>query len=169
MISPEPNGGDSRNLLRHLDQWVLRERPDVVHFNCGIHDSKRSKRTGQLQVPRVEYAANLRRIVRLIRNLTDAKIVFATTTPILDGRASAALANADYELSDERITQYNDVARKVMEELGVPIDDLHGALADPDVRSKTMAPDGVHFTREGWELLGGTVARFIAEALPRRN
>jgi len=168
VISPQPNAGDSRNLLKNVDRWVVRERPDVVHFNCGIHDSKRNKRTGQLQVPRVEYAANLRRIVLLIRNLTDAKVVFATTTPILDDRAAAALKDADYELSDARIAQYNGVARKVMQELDVPIDDLNGVLADPDVRSRTTVSDGVHFTREGFELLGGTVARFIAERLPPR-
>ena len=38
VVSPKPNGGDSSNVLKHLQEWVIAEKPDVVHFNCGIHD-----------------------------------------------------------------------------------------------------------------------------------
>src|SRR5271167_2117354 len=43
VISPAENGGDSANVLAHLDEWVLRQKPNVVHLNCGLHDLKRSK------------------------------------------------------------------------------------------------------------------------------
>src|SRR3954453_889132 len=45
VIGAKANGGDSANLLKHLDEWAIRERPAVVHFNCGIHDTKKSKTT----------------------------------------------------------------------------------------------------------------------------
>ena len=40
--APEENGGDSRNVLAHLDQWVFVRQPDLVHVNCGLHDLKRA-------------------------------------------------------------------------------------------------------------------------------
>src|SRR5262245_20817742 len=33
VVSPTENGGDSASVLAHLDEWVLREKPDVVHLN----------------------------------------------------------------------------------------------------------------------------------------
>src|SRR4051794_18217960 len=35
VVSPKPNGGDSANVLKHIDEWAIREQPAVVHFNCG--------------------------------------------------------------------------------------------------------------------------------------
>ena len=28
VVSPKANGGDSTNVLKHLDEWVIREKPD---------------------------------------------------------------------------------------------------------------------------------------------
>jgi hypothetical protein len=33
VVSPPENGGDSANVLAHLDEWVVRQKPDVVHLN----------------------------------------------------------------------------------------------------------------------------------------
>lgn len=88
VVSPEANGGDSSNVLQHLDRRVIRERPAVVHFNCGIHDTKKFKATGRFQGPPEQYEANLRKIVERIRKETGAVVLFATTTPILDDRAA---------------------------------------------------------------------------------
>ena len=46
VVNPSANGGDSSNVLRHLDEWIIRERPAVVHINCGIHDTEKFKSTG---------------------------------------------------------------------------------------------------------------------------
>jgi len=37
---PPENSGDSVNVRRHLEEWVLSRRPTVVHLNCGLHDIK---------------------------------------------------------------------------------------------------------------------------------
>ena len=86
IVSPPENGGDSANVLAHLDEWVIRQKPDVVHWNCGLHDLKRSRTDGHHQVELDRYSENLRRIVARIRAGTDAALVFADTTPILDER-----------------------------------------------------------------------------------
>ena len=66
------------------------QKPDVVHLNCGLHDLKRSKNDGHHQVELDRYEENLRRIVARIREGTDAALVFADTTPILDDRHARA-------------------------------------------------------------------------------
>src|SRR5207248_6627895 len=79
VVSSPENGGDSGNVLAHLDDWVIREQPDVVHLNCGLHDLKRSKATGRHQVELDRYAENLRAIVARLRKETRAGLVFAST------------------------------------------------------------------------------------------
>ncbi len=123
VISPPENGGDSANVLAHLDEWVLRQKPDVVHLNCGLHDLKRSKADGHHQVELDRYAENLRRIVARIREGTDAALVFADTTPILDERH--AKRGADFDRTEADVRKYNAAAIAIMGELGVPVHDLH--------------------------------------------
>src|SRR3954451_17989784 len=62
VISSPDNGGDSANVLANLDEWVVRQKPDVVHLNCGLHDLKRAKQDGRHQVEIDGYIDNLRKI-----------------------------------------------------------------------------------------------------------
>ena len=170
VVSPKANGGDSSSVLKNLERWVIRERPAVVHFNCGIHDTKRFKATGKFQVSPEQYEANLRKIVEGIRKETDAVVLFATTTPILDDRAAAARKGRDYELLGSSVEQYNAIAKKVMKELSVPVNDLHAAMSKPDRPHTTetlIGTDGVHLTTPARELLGNRIAVFVGERLPQ--
>lgn len=166
IVSPKANGGDSTNTLKHLEAWAIREQPAVVHFNCGIHDTKKSKTTGEFQVSPTQYEANLRKIVDQIRHGTKARVLFATTTPILDERAARGRVKADFQLLEASVEQYNGIAKKVMQELKVPIVDLHGLLVDTGRPDKLIAHDGVHFTTEGREVLGKAVAASVQKHLP---
>lgn len=169
VISPAANGGDSANLLKHLDQWVIDQKPAVVHFNCGIHDTKKFRSTGEFQVPPEQYEANLRKIVERIRKQTGAVVLFATTTPILDDRAAEARRDRDYELLGASVQQYNAIARTVMQELDVPINDLHSVLSDSEPPSRVedmIGKDGVHLQPSARELLGKAVAAFVSLHLP---
>jgi lysophospholipase L1-like esterase len=166
IISPKENGGDSSNTLKHLDEWVIREQPAIVHFNCGIHDTKKTKTADKFQVPPDQYEANLRKIVERIRQETKATVLFATTTPILDERAAKSRTKAEYELLEASIEKYNTIAKQVMQDLKVPVDDLHSLLTDADKRAQLISGDGVHYTAEGREMLGKAVAQFIKKHLP---
>src|SRR5688572_30255294 len=88
IVESKANGGDSSNVLAKLKEWAINEQPDIVHFNCGIHDTKKDKQTGTFQTPPEKYEANLRKIVETLRKETKAKVIFATTTPIIDDRAA---------------------------------------------------------------------------------
>ena len=166
VVSHPANGGDSARELASLQQWAIREQPVVVHFNCGIHDVKKFKTTGQFQVPPEKYEANLRAIVERLRRETKATVLFALTTPLIDDRAAKQRSKADYELLDASAEQYNQIALKVMKELHVPVNDLRSALGGPDDWSRLMRDDGVHFTPEGSEKLGRAVAKFVSQHLP---
>lgn len=168
VVSPPANGGDSSNVLQRLEDWIVGEQPDVVHFNCGIHDTKFFVETKRFQVPPERYEANLREIVRQIRQRTDATVLFATTTPIIDDRARKARADRDYELRGEYVETYNTAARRVMRELGVPVNDLHGILqtAPPPLDTPALiGADGVHLTSAARSLVGQHVAAFIGRHL----
>lgn len=165
VIQAKANGGDSSNVLKHLGEWAVAHQPDIVHFNCGIHDTKRDKATGDFQVSPEQYEANLRAIVAMLRRETQATILFATTTPILDDRAAARRGNAAYELLDASTVEYNRIAVRVMQELEVPVDDLRAACGNEAEREQCISDDGVHFTPEGRERLGKTVTEFISQHL----
>lgn len=169
IVQSKANGGDSANVLARLTEWAVKEKPDVVHFNCGIHDIKKDKKTGQFQVPPKQYEANLRKIVEILRKETKATVIFATTTPILDDRAAKKRMNASYELLDASTVEYNRIAVRVMKELNVPVNDLRAACGEGEARGKLLSDDGVHFTTEGRTRLGNSVAEFVAGHLPAKQ
>jgi dienelactone hydrolase/lysophospholipase L1-like esterase len=166
VISPLENGGDSANVLSHLDEWVLRQKPDVVHLNCGLHDLRRSKTDGHHQVELARYAENLRRIVARIREGTDAALIFADTTPILDERH--ARRGAEFDRTEADVRRYNAAASAIMGELGVPVHDLHWVVEQG--RPETMlGPDGTHYTVAGSDRLAEAVADCVLRQLTIRR
>jgi lysophospholipase L1-like esterase len=169
VVGPKANGGDSGNVLKHLKEWAVAENPAVVHFNCGIHDTKKDKKTGRFQVPPDQYEANLRKIVATLRKETKAAVIFATTTPIIDDRAAKGRADAAYELLDASTVEYNRIAARVMKELDVPVNDLRAACGEGEDRGRLIGADGVHFTPEGRTRLGDAVAAFVSRHLPAKE
>jgi len=160
VVSPKPNGEDSGNVLRNLDEWVIKEKPDVVHINAGLHDLKLKDKS--YQVPLVEYERNLKTILARIQKETKAKIVFATTTPILDDLHAQRKVGFDRFEAD--VQKYNTAAVSVMKQAGVSINDLH-KLVESGGKEKLMQRDGTHYTQEGYETLAAAAADSILRSL----
>src|SRR5688572_14379048 len=114
VVSPTPNGEDSGNVLRNLDEWVIKEKPDVVHINAGLHDLKLKDRS--YQVPLVEYEKNLKTMLERIRKETKAKVIFATTTPIVD--ELHAQRKAGFDRFEADVQKYNIAALSIMKQAG---------------------------------------------------
>jgi lysophospholipase L1-like esterase len=165
IVSPKENGGDSSNVLKHLDEWVIKQKPAVVHLNCGLHDLKLSQKDKKHQVELDKYEANLREIVRRIKKETNAVLIFASTTPILDDRHAKRKANFDRFEAD--VKRYNEVANRVMKEAGVLVNDLHAVVIQGGME-KLLAADGTHYTKEGSERLAAAVADAILRHLNRK-
>lgn len=167
VISPAANGGDSGNVLKNLDRWLPQTPPKAILFNCGIHDTKKFRSTGQFQVSAEQYAENLRKVVARLRAAEGTTVLFATSTPIIDSRAARSRADRDYELLDASIQQYNEIARRIMQEMDVQILDLHAVLTES--KSPTLpeliGDDGVHLTPAGRDLVGQKVAEFVGQQL----
>jgi dienelactone hydrolase/lysophospholipase L1-like esterase len=166
VIAATENGGDSANLVAHVEEWVLKLQPDVVHLNCGLHDLRVDKASGRSQVPLAEYEANLRTIVARVRAATKAALVFATTTPIDDARHAARGAAFDRFQAD--VQRHNQVALAVMRELEVPVHDLHW-LVQHGGAGEHLAADGTHYTAEGCARLAAAVADCVARHLAIRR
>jgi lysophospholipase L1-like esterase len=165
---PPENGAHTTNLLVHLHLWVLNRqpRPDVVHINAGLHDLKTIWYGGQESIVPVEhYRRNVEILLRAIRERTTAKVIWATTTPVIFERAHAAHAPSnDFDRFDEYVVSYNIAATQVCKRLGVPVNDLYSAVATAG-KEQLLGEDGVHFTPAGQQLLGQAVAAKIREVL----
>jgi dienelactone hydrolase/lysophospholipase L1-like esterase len=166
VVSAQANGGDSANVLAHLDEWVLREKPDVVHFNCGLHDLKQDRKTGRYQVDVPSYESNLRRLVERLRMETSAALVFATTTPILDERHSRR--GASFDRREQDVRRYNQAALDVMRPASIVVHDLH-ALVEQSGPEKWLEADGTHYTAAGNEHLAEAVAECVLRQLAVRR
>ena len=163
------NCAGTTNGAAEVKRWLALEGGgwDVIHFNFGLHDLKRvdadtGKSSNNPQDPRQAepeaYERQLRAIVAELKK-TDARLIFATTTPVPAGRLSP-------HRDPEDAVRYNAIARKVMEENGVAVNDLH-AFALPRLK-EIQLPQNVHFTKDGSRLLGEEVARRIREVLDRK-
>jgi lysophospholipase L1-like esterase len=144
------NGGTSANGVFMVDSWLGKEKWDVIHFNFGLHDLKRLE-DGEPQVPIDAYRRYLRLFAKRLKQ-TGAKLIFATTTPVPEGKVSPPRRPMD-------VVAYNKVALEVMLENGIAVNDLYGfALPRLD---KIQLPVNVHFTNDGSEQLAGRVAEAI--------
>lgn len=152
------NAGTSGNGVFMMDNWLDAKlgKWNVIHFNFGLHDLKRMSDGGR-QVEPEQYERYLRLFVARLRK-TGAKLIWATTTPVPNGRVSPPRSPAD-------VPVYNAIAMKVMTESGIPINDLYTpALAHT---AEWQLPANVHYKPEGYEALAKQVAAAVTRQLAR--
>ncbi|MFO7870455.1 MAG: SGNH/GDSL hydrolase family protein [Kiritimatiellia bacterium] len=155
------NSGNSMLIREHLREWVLDFEPDIVHFNAGVHDLGWM---AEETVPRFTisaYVRNLRIIVDRLRKASDARLIFAATTPFLipvtKGIPKAKCRPARI------VERYNCAAAKLMQSRQVAIDDLYKAVMDAGLH-ECLGDDKLHMSEYGNEVLAEAVAECI-----RRN
>jgi len=152
------NAGPSSNGVFLIDSWLGQQKWDVIHFNFGLHDLKRLD-DGIQQVPIEAYERYLRLIVQRLKR-TGARLIWASTTPVPEGKVSPPRVPGD-------VHTYNARAGRIMKESGIAINDLY-AFALPRL-SEIQMPVNVHFTPAGSELLGKQVAGEIEQALAKES
>ena len=158
---PRKNGGTSANVLAHLDKWVFAHKPALVHVNCGLHDLKKDFGARESETPLPAYRKNVEAILKTIRARTDAVIVWRTTTPVNEDWHHK---NKGFDRFEADVDRYNRAATAVAKKLKIPVDDLY-AVVKKAGRDKILVPDGVHYTREGYRILGKAVAARIRKHL----
>jgi acyl-CoA thioesterase-1 len=148
------------NGIANIDRWIGDTKWDVIHFNFGLHDikhidSKTGKNSNELEDPRQsepkQYKKNLKYITKVLK-ATNARLVYATTTPYPENVAGPLRAYGDAE-------KYNKIALKIMKKHNVWIDDLFGFILPK--MNELQRPNNVHFTDEGSKELAEQVSKFI--------
>lgn len=160
VVGPVDNCQYSLYTLSSLDRWVGElGKPDLVHWNNGIHDSGHNPARNPIQIPLDMYRANLEFILGQLRALTP-NVIWATITPIHPDRP---FRSTEWAWRNEEIDQYNDAARQLMDSRSVPINDLH-TLVWQNV-DEFLSGDQLHLSDAGQEACAHAVAESISRLL----
>ena len=165
VVRPEENCEGTTKGAARINTWLGLEGGnfDVIHFNFGLHDLKRVNAKGKnffdpSDLPQADLKTYERQLCAIVDAIlaSGATPVFATTTPVPPGEVRPHRDPAD-------VARYNEVARRIMREHKIAIDDLN-RFATPRL-SDIQRPVNVHFTPAGSEALGGEVVGSIRRVL----
>ena len=131
-------------------QLLLKQyRFAVIHFNNGLHGWVYTEE---------QYKDGLLRLMETFeKHAPDAKLIWATTTPV---RESGDLSKVSERT--ERVKARNRIAAAVMEERGIPTNDLYGLV---EGHEDYFSGDGVHFNGKGREAQETAVAELVLKCL----
>jgi len=140
--------GDPR-LPNQLAEYfsMIRLKFAVVHFNNGMHG------WGYTEQQYKEYFAELPDALR--RGAPEAKLVWASTTPVRKDKPEAA--------TNARIVARNEIAREFAANRQMPVDDQYSLMKD----HSALHSDDVHFDQTGSALQAAQVAKSVLELLVR--
>lgn len=150
---PPENGRTAAYTFRALYEWSrdLKWQADMdfVYWNNGLWDVVRIL-GDEPQTPLPVYKDTIRRTYRRLRYLfPKARIIFATTTPVIE-----ELFDKNFYRSNADIERYNAVAARVVMESGGMVHNLHGGK---NFYPREAYQDGTHFKPQ--------VSQFIAKAV----
>jgi putative membrane-bound dehydrogenase-like protein len=163
--APQENGHHSAFTLVNLDKWIGDRRPAVVHMNVGLHDMFLNAKTGKPRHDVETYSRNLLQIFQKLNSLTDARIIFALTTPVDEQRQAASTTYGRVVRRSADIKRYNLAARAVAKSAGVAINDLDSLARQVGPGEILRESDGIHLSEYGQQVIGHQVAAQIKAAL----
>ncbi len=146
------------SLRRWANNFSDPKKVDIVQFNCGHWDVAHWNGYADPLTSKTEYAKNIRMIICLLKEyFPNAKIVFATTTPM----NPSGLLGVNPR-SNEEIDTYNRIAKDIAVETGVTVLDLNGFTRN---WGSECYRDYCHFTEQAFAELGKEVARNLTALL----
>lgn len=161
------NCGDTNKGLANLSSWLGDVKWKIIHFNWGLHDlhyrlggtttGRADKIHGEQQVPLPEYKVNMEQLVSRLEK-TGAILVWATTTVVPEGEPGRFVGD---------VVKYNQVAREIMVEHGIRIDDLY--TLTKKFPANFTRPHNVHYTKEGYMRIARQVADCLSGILAGRS
>ena len=140
-------------LLKEIELVLNATKFEVIHFNNGMHGWQHSE---------VEYRKALPKLIKTIRaHAPKAKLIWAATTPLRDGKGTTYDTKVAY--SDERIAARNAIAAEIVTAQKIPTVDLNAAMrGHPEFHS-----DNVHFNGQGVKIQAAQVSAELGKYLPR--
>ena len=173
VINAGVGGNSTTDGLDRFDRDVLAHHPDLVVIQFGINDSAVDVwRNPPATSPRVSieaFEANLRLLIERARE-AGARVVLMTTNPIrwtpklkeLYGKMPYNPDRPDgFDLP--LLSRYNAAARRVANEAGVPLVDVHAEFMRGDVDGLLL--DGMHPGDAGHAIVAALLAPAIRQQL----
>lgn len=164
--SPQENGKDTFYTLQKLPTWLDGRDVSVVHINVGLHDLFLNSSNDQPRHSLDVYSTNLRSIFAKLKELTDAEVMFALTTPVVEERQAQSETYGRVVRRNADIIKYNQRAAEIAHALGVRVNDVHATSIDAGV-DDVIRDDGVHLSKQGVEVIGKQVAKSVLSVLQK--
>ena len=139
----------SENLNKVLDRVLSQGPYDLIHFNVGLHGWQEGR------IKKGTFIPLTRDYVKVIKlRYPKAKLIWENSTPVTEKNNVAAL---DSEINPT-IIEHNRMAKLVMDEMNVPINNFYELL---DRNRKLAKGDRFHWTRPAYDLLAGMVTKSV--------
>lgn len=163
VLTPDENACFAAYTYYAIGDWEHRlrfgEDVDVIHWNVGLHDVIRFHYDEPMTPPEI-YGYYLGRIIHRLKDVyPNAQQIFALSTPGRDEK---------YVLpwivrKNKDIDRINEVALAVMEENGIPVNDLSSVVRqyDPD----EIYADATHYNYKGSVILAKAVLKKVCPLL----
>lgn len=152
--------------LENIETWIQEDDYDIIQFNWGLWDlcyrhpdskvqGNRDKINGKLTFTLEEYGENLEKIVAILKEKSNAKLIFVTTSYVPKEEAGRFETDA---------VKYNQIAKSVMKKYSIPVNDIYR-------KSKTIhekygkGNDDVHYQDEGYKLMGEVITSFLIKEI----
>ena len=149
-------------VLRFLHEWKEQENwpedADLIHWNAGLWDNVELFGDAPL-TPISVYEEMIARVDKRLRMLFPrAKLVFATSTAVLDDKFDSFFSR-----SNKTIANYNEAALRALKDTDTVINDLYSLTVD---FPEEFHSDPVHFfTDNGVDKIGRKVLSVICNEL----
>ena len=148
--------------LDSIETWIGTKDWDIIQFNWGLWDlcyrhpdsktqGNRDKVHGTITYELEDYGKNLDSIVQWMKAKSDAKLIFVTTTYVPENEAGRYQEDA---------IRYNQLAKRIMEENGVVINDIYEASRRIHRHYGKDSGD-VHYLPEGYQALAKEITDFL--------
>ena len=162
------NAGHTGMGLENIREYIGNEDWDIIQFNWGLWDlcyrhpdsklyGNRDKVNGKITFAVDEYKANLDSLVSIMKEISDARLIFVTTTYVPENEAG--------RFQKDPII-YNKAARKVMKKHSVLINDLYQESVSIH-KAFGVGDDDVHYTDEGNKQLSGLIIEFLEKEIKK--
>ena len=163
--SPDENCKHTAYTLEQLEKWVKGRNASVIHINVGLHDLFLNAKTDQPRHSLEVYSTNLRKIFARLKELTDAEMVFALTTPVDEKRQAASETYGRVVRRNPDVIEYNQRATEIAKQAGIRVNDIYSVAVKAGVMNVIRESDGIHLSKQGEVVVGQQVARSILELL----
>ncbi len=146
VVGPKENCQFSLYTLASLARWLEDlGKPQIVHWNNGLHDCGHNPDRSPIQIPIENYIGNLELILKRLRDITPY-VIWATITPV---HPNLTFKTDTWSWRNVEIDQYNQAARELMNRYDVLINDLHKLVLENV--DEYLSEDQVHLSEAGQE------------------